>query len=60
MPSQSTKDWMQRNKLKAITVYFHEIVFERVQAAAKEDHRSKGNWIHNVVLERLQKRDNRS
>jgi hypothetical protein len=56
MPSQSTKNWMRRKKLKAVTVYFHEMVFERVQAAAKEDGRSKGNWVHNVVIERLRKR----
>jgi len=60
MPSQSTKAWMKRNHLKSVTVYFTEMIFERLQAAAKADGCSKGNWAHNAVLERLQKRGGRS
>jgi hypothetical protein len=55
MTERKTTDWMKRNKLKAITVYFHEVVFNRVEALAKEDQRSKGNWVHNLVIERLRK-----
>jgi hypothetical protein len=53
MSAHSTKAWMQRNKLKAIIVYCHEMVFERVQAAATASGCSKGNWVHRVIVERL-------
>lgn len=60
MPAQSTKSWMKRKHLKSVTTYFHEMIFERLQAVAKEDGQSKATWVHNVVLERLQKRVDRS
>jgi hypothetical protein len=56
MSEKNTKQWMKRKQLKGVTVYFHEMAFERVQDAAKADGRSKGNWVHNVVIERLRKR----
>jgi hypothetical protein len=56
MAERKTKDWMDRKKLKAVTVYFHDMVFERVQAAAKEDGRSKGNWVHKIIIEAPRKR----
>jgi hypothetical protein len=55
MSEMRTKDWMERNHLKSVTVYFHEMIFERVQAAAKANGCSKGNWVHNIVIERLRK-----
>jgi hypothetical protein len=58
MSTPRTTEWMQRNKLKAIIVYCHEMVFERVQAAATANGCSKGNWVHNVVIERLRKHPN--
>jgi hypothetical protein len=57
MSQVRTKDWMARNHLKSVTVYFHEVIFERVQAAAKDDGRSKGNWVHRIIIEALRKRD---
>jgi hypothetical protein len=56
MPAQSTKAWMKRNKLKAITIYVHELVFERVQAAAEKDGRSKCSWVRKLVIVTLQQR----
>jgi hypothetical protein len=53
MPDQRTKAWMRRDKLKAITVYLYPLVFERVEAAAKGEGRSKGSWIRQLVLETL-------
>jgi hypothetical protein len=59
MATPTTKAWMQRNKLKAVTVYFSDVVFARVQAAAKADGRSKGNWVHNIVIEHFKRRAGR-
>jgi hypothetical protein len=58
MSAAKTKDWTTRNHLKAVTVYFHEVVFNRVEALAKAERCSKGNWVHNAVIERLGKRVN--
>jgi hypothetical protein len=55
MSTAKTREWLQRNYLKAVTVYFHEVVFTRVDALAKEEQLSKGHWVHNVVIERLRK-----
>jgi hypothetical protein len=56
MAAQSTKDWMLRNKFRAITIYLPERLFERVHAAAQEDGRSKGSWVRHIVIEWLRKR----
>ncbi len=56
MAVTKTKEWMKFNHLKAVTVYFNEKIFERVQELAKEDGRSKGNWVHKVVIEALRKK----
>jgi hypothetical protein len=58
MSTAKTKDWTTRNHLKAVTVYFHEVVFNRVETLAKEECCSKGRWVHNVVIERLRKHAN--
>jgi hypothetical protein len=55
MSTPRTTEWMQRNKLKSIIVYCHEMVYERIREAAKATGCSKGNWVHNVVIERLRK-----
>jgi hypothetical protein len=55
MSATNTRAWMQRNHLKAVTVYFHDMVFKRVEALAKAERLSKGHWVHNLVIERLRK-----
>ena len=55
MSASKTKDWMKRHRLRSVSVYFHEKVFERLEAAAKQDQRSKANWIHKIVMQALQK-----
>jgi stalled ribosome alternative rescue factor ArfA len=55
MSEQCTKSWMRRNKLKAVSVYLRQPIFERVEAAAQQDGRSKGSWIRKLVIEALRK-----